>query len=120
MKTIYIGLFTFFIAFSAYSQEVFIYDEYGKKVYFQKIDSVIQVKFKKNVDFDTKLEIAKMINPDKAYSYISERNRFSIPIDKNKKLNYDELRKNPFIVYVNNSLVSNDGIGPTPLLRTIG
>ena len=109
MRTIYIGLFTFFITLSVYSQEVFIYNESGGKVYFQKIDSVIQVKFNDNVNFDAKLEIAKMINPDKAYSHISERNRLLIPIDKNKKPNYDELRKNPSIVYANPSLISNDG-----------
>lgn len=48
MKAIFISLIIFFITLSGYSQSVFMYGENGAKIYFQEIDSIVQIKFKKN------------------------------------------------------------------------
>ncbi len=109
MKTIVLGFMMFFFCLSGFSQEIFMYGEGGEKIYFQKIDSLVLVKFKKDVSHTEKLAIARMINPDKDYSGASIKERILIPVLKNRKTNYAELTKNKSVIYVNQSLMSTDG-----------
>jgi hypothetical protein len=47
MKTsIIIGVFICILSFPAHSQDVFIYDRNGAKKYFEKTDSIVQIKFR--------------------------------------------------------------------------
>lgn len=109
MKNIVIGLFAFLLVYPIYSQEIFMYGESGTKLYFQRIDSLVQVKFSENISDNERIAVAKTINPDKAYTEIANKNRILIPINKNKKPNFVELKKNKSIIYANQSLKSSDG-----------
>ncbi len=86
-----------------------MYGESGTKLYFQRIDSLVQVKFSENISDNERIAVAKTINPDKAYTEIANKNRILIPINKNKKPNFVELKKNKSIIYANQSLKSSDG-----------
>jgi hypothetical protein len=48
IKAISICSILFYFTLSGYSQSVFMYGENGTKIYFQEIDSIVQIKFKKN------------------------------------------------------------------------
>ena len=48
MKAIFISLILFYFTLSGYSQSVFMYGENGTKEHSQRIDSIVQIKFKKN------------------------------------------------------------------------
>jgi len=64
MKTsIIIGVFICILSFPAHSQDVFIYDRNGAKEYFEKTDSIVQIKFKDGIGYNDKLAIAQSINP---------------------------------------------------------
>lgn len=47
-----------------YAQKLFIYDEYGTKIYLHEIDSLVIVKYRKDVTENDKLKIARAINPN--------------------------------------------------------
>lgn len=108
-KSQIILLIIILIGLSAYSQEVFIYNESGTKVYFQKKDNIIQIKFKSEATYNEKLEAAKLINTQIEIPTTSTKNRISIPVNKDEFRNYDKLKKNKSIVYANQPLLSDDG-----------
>lgn len=59
MKAIFIGSVFFFFTLFSFSQKVFMYGENGTKVYFQEIDSIIQIKFNKTTGDNEKLKSLK-------------------------------------------------------------
>ena len=65
MKKLLLGLIVVFITLSVYTQEVYIYGEKGEKLYFQMTDSIVQIKFKKNQDFNEKIRVVKKLDSDK-------------------------------------------------------
>ena len=105
MKTsIIIGLFVCIFSFPAHSQDVFIYNRNGVKKYFEKTDSIVQIKFKDGISYNDKLAITKSINPKADILGISREISICIPIDKNNLPDYNKLKSNSSIVYVNQSL----------------
>jgi len=110
MKTTTIlGLFIYILSFSAYSQDVFIYGRNGSKEYFERIDSIVQIKFKDGVGNSEKLAIAQSINSKVDYSTILEGNRICIPVDRKNLPDYKELNSNNSLIYANQSLQYDDG-----------
>lgn len=113
MKKIILELIIVFLSLSVYSQKVFMYGENGEKVYFQKTDSLVQIKFGKNISNNEQLNIFKTINPDIDIS-VSKNNRLVIPEKKGKHPNYIDLNKNASIKYANQSLMDDVGIIQIP------
>lgn len=110
MKTTTIlGLFIYILSFSAYSQDVFIYGRNGSKEYFERIDSIVQIKFKDGVGNSEKLAIAQSINSKADYSTILEGKRICIPVDRKNLPDYKELNSNNSLIYANQSLQYDDG-----------
>ena len=90
-----------------------MYGENGAKIYFQEIDSIVQIKFRKNSENNKKLEIAKKVNPNINIS-MSKSNRIDIIIGKDKHFDYNDLKKDGSVVYANRSLMSEDEIVQIP------
>ncbi|OJV35477.1 MAG: hypothetical protein BGO29_05180 [Bacteroidales bacterium 36-12] len=85
-----------------------MYGEGGKKVFFQKSDSLLQIMFKENLGENEKRNIILTINPkytDKSYQI----NRMIVEPDKNAKYDISEFKKNNGVVYVNQSLINSEG-----------
>ena len=117
MRTsIIIGLFVI-LSFPTHSQDVFIYDRNGAKEYFEKTDSIVQIKFKDGTGNNEKLVIVQSVNSN--YSGISIENRICIPIDKNNLPDYKELNKNSSVVYANQSLQYSDGTIQIPTEKVL-
>lgn len=92
----------------AYSQDLFMYGENGTKIYFNKMDSIVIVKFKKNTSSKDKIEVLAKINPTfRIYSFNIDR--YVIPINAENRIDFDFLNKKEFIVYANQSLTRGDG-----------
>lgn len=109
MKTLLINVIIFFFTLSVYSQNVFIYGDDGKKIYFQETDSIVQLKFKKDAENNEKLDIAQKVNPDLSIVSFSKNDRIDITLGKEKSFDYKNLKSNRNLVYVNRSLLSDDG-----------
>jgi len=97
-----------FACSTSYSQKVFMYGENGKKIYFQETDSLVQLKYKKEATNDRKSRIAKMVNSNFDIKNF-QTNREIIPVDKRNKPDFEELKKDSFVLYVNKSLINDDG-----------
>ena len=70
MKTsIIVGLFVFILSFPTYSQDIFIYSKNGTKEYFERIDSIVQIKFKDRVSEIERLAIAQSINSPLSHDF---------------------------------------------------
>jgi len=122
MKTsIIIGLLTFilFYSFPAHSQDVFVYDRNGEKEYFEKTDSIFQIKFKEGTGNNKKRAIIKSANSKDNYSEISIGNRICIPIDRNNLPDYNKFKNDSSVVYVNQSLQYSDGTIQIPTEKVL-
>ena len=122
MKTsIAIGLLVFilFSFFPAHSQDVFVYERNGVKKYFEKTDSIVQIKFKDGINYNDKLAIAESINPKADILGISREISICIPIDKNNLPNYNKLKSDSSVVYVNQSLKYVDGTIQIPTEKVL-
>ena len=86
-----------------------MYKPNGTKVYYQKSDSLISVKFKKDTEKNEKLEIARLLNPNSESSVISNSNSLIIKTQKGNQPDFDVLMKRNTLVYANQSLISEDG-----------
>ena len=105
MKKYYFGLIFILYYFSGYSQDIWMYDEKGEKIYFNKVDSITQIKFIENLENEDKLKLINTICP---YSGITI-NKDKIYIHKNvTSFNLDSLNRNNIILYANQSLLSSD------------
>ncbi len=94
MKTILTLLFIVItFTFSSYSQEIFIYGENGEKIYLQKIDSILQIKFKENTDNLEMIRTARTVNPNMAVSIVPINNRIIVPV-KDIQFDKEELKMN--------------------------
>ena len=108
MKTVLTSIILFFVSFSLYSQTVLIYDENGNKIHLQEIDSIIQIKFKKNTEKSEKIGVIKMINPDADTSYLN-KDRLRIKMKKGSRFTYNDVKNRNSVIYANKSLISKDG-----------
>ncbi|MCF8360918.1 MAG: S8 family serine peptidase [Prolixibacteraceae bacterium] len=110
MRTsIIIGLLVFIFSFPAHSQDVFVYDRNGAKEYFERIDSIVQIKFKDGTGNNEKLAVVQSVNSKVNYSGISIEKRICIPVDKNNLPDYNKLKSDSSVVYANQSLQYGDG-----------
>ena len=109
----------FIFSLSVYSQDIYIYGKNGDKIYFTKIDSIIQIKFKDGVNYEEKLAIAQSINSEIGYSEILKEQRCCIPIDKNKPPDYKKLNNDSSLIYANQSLFYKDGTIQIPTEEVI-
>ena len=107
--TILIGLITLFFIQAGYSQKLFIYGGKGEKIYLQEVDSLIQIKFRKDASLDEKKKIVKSIDPETKFSE-SKSKHLIIPIKKGILTDYVNLNKEGSVIYANKSLTSADGI----------
>lgn len=108
MKKIILVLLATLFVFSMYSQKVFIYGNNGEKVYLSKIDSVVLIKFKKNLIRESRLKIIQKINAKTDFEKLSKINHQLVIIDKGRKFD-SAIIKNDSIVFVNQSLLSSEG-----------
>ena len=108
MKQLSIYLILMLSVYFTYAQEIFMYDENGKKVFFQESDSLLQIMFKDNLDETEKRDITLGINR-KYTENLTKSNSLIIVPDKNAKFDIDKLVKDNGIVYVNQSLINTEG-----------
>jgi hypothetical protein len=109
MKKIIIFIILILSAGFIYAQEIFMYEEDGKKVFFQRSDSLLQIRFKDNLYENEKRNITLSFNLE--YSdKLAQINRMIINPDKNAKFDVGKLTGDNRIVYINQSLINSEGI----------
>ena len=106
--TILIGLITLFFMQAGYSQKLFIYGGKGEKIYLQEIDSLVQIKFRKDASLEEQFKVVKSIDPEIKFSD-SKSKHIIIPLKKNTLTDFSNLNKEGSVVYINKSLISADG-----------
>ena len=116
--TILIGLITLFFIQAGYSQKLFIYGGKGEKIYLQEVDSLIQIKFRKDASLDEQQKIVKSIDPETKFSE-SKSKHLIIPIKKGILTDYVNLNKEGSVIYANKSLTSADGILQFPTEKVL-
>ena len=109
MKNIAIGILLVLISIAGNTQEVYIYGEKGEKLYFQKSDSLVLIKFKENISSKEKILIINRINPEYKSSIKFSKQRKIVALDKNCRQNIEGLKKSESVICANQSLVSEDG-----------
>jgi hypothetical protein len=116
--TILIGLIALFFIQAGFSQELFIYGGKGEKIYLQEIDSLVQIKFRKNISFDEQLKVVKSIDTETKFSE-SKSNHLIIPLKKGIRTDLVNLNKEGSVIYANKSLTSADGILQFPTEKVL-
>lgn len=109
MKKYAFILFALLCVAPIYAQKVFIYGEKGEKIYFTPIDSLVLLKYKKNLTNATKIAIAKKINPNVTLGKAFAKDHQLIFINKRFFPNYEDLKRNDSIIYANQSLLNAEG-----------
>lgn len=118
MKHILICLIALLFIQEGYSQKLFIYGGKGEKIYLQEIDSLIQIKFRKDASLNEQLRIVKSVDPETKFSG-SKSNHLIIPLKKGILPNFVNLNKESSVIYVNKSLISADGIVQFPTEKVL-
>jgi subtilisin family serine protease len=91
-----------------YSQKLFIYNEYSEKNYLHEIDSLVIVKYRKNVTESDKLRISRLVNPNHSIKNY-QIDREIILIDKKTHPDFENLKKDKSTIYISKSLMNDDG-----------
>jgi len=95
------------------SQDLFMYEENGSKVFFHKVDSVIVLKFKPNTSYINKADVVAKINP--SFQLLSPNlDRYIIPFNKEVKVDLSFIKDYKYVVYANPSLTRGNGIIEVP------
>jgi subtilisin family serine protease len=116
--TIIIGLITLFFMQAGYCQKLFFYGGKGEKIYLQEIDSLVQIKFRKNASLEEQLKVVKSINPETKFLE-SRSKHLIIPLKKSTLNDFVNLNKEGSVVYINKSLTSADGILQFPTEKVL-
>jgi len=118
MKAILISLIILLFVQSVNSQKLFIYGERGEKIYLQETDSLIQIKFRKDVSFNEQLKVVSSIDPGTKFSY-SKSTHLIIPLKKDGLPDFANLSNESSVTYANKSLISADGILQFPTEKVL-
>lgn len=116
--TILIALITLFFLQGGYSQELFIYGGKGEKIYLYEIDSLVQIKFRKDASFDEQLKVVNSVDPETKFSE-SKNKHLIIPLKKGILTDFVNLNKEGAVIYANKSLISVDGIVQFPTEKVL-
>jgi subtilisin family serine protease len=103
---------------TGYSQKLFIYGGKGEKIYLQEIDSLIQIKFRKDASLNEQLKIVKSVDPETKFLE-SKSNHLIISLKKGILSNFVNLNKESSVIYANKSLISADGIVQFPTEKVL-
>lgn len=103
---------------AGYSQKLFIYGGKGEKIYLQEVDSLIQIKFRKDASIDEQLKVVKSIDPETKFSE-SKGKHLIIPVKKDILTDFVNLNKEGSVVYINKSLTSAEGILQFPTEKVL-